>query len=236
MSDARETGKSARPATRPAVPKSAVVAWQSGSGKDKLWHIVHIDSAGLTCALDLTERNQLQQLVDQASANPSKAAEVFGAHKGAKKLSRDKLSRVTYAKPLKQLIVVDNAGKKHHVAYGDQGEQEAIFEAVKEHLGGTPSEEEADAWSVVKNSVIALVVTIFAGGVFTKLAMDASPDHVATGRRAATEQALNNLLYKIGPIWTGVIFAAVAIGIATPMVLRLMKRPKRKVLAFQGAE
>lgn len=232
MSETRETVKPARPATRPTAPKAAVVAWQSGSGKDKLWHIVHINSAGLTCALDLTERNQLQQLVDQASATPAKAAEVLAAHKGAKQLTRDKLSRVTYVKLLKQLTVIDTAGKKHHIAYGDQGEQEAIFEAVNEHLGGTTSEEEADAWSVVKNALFALVVTIFAGGLFTKLAMDASPDHVATGRRAATEQALNNLLYKIGPIWTAGIFAAVAIGIATPMVLRLMNRPKRQVLAF----
>jgi hypothetical protein len=46
------------------------------------------------------------------------------------------------------------------------------------------------------------------------------------------QQAINNLGVKLGPVWVAVIFAGVALAIAAPMVVRLVNRPKRQVLAF----
>ena len=231
MSDARDLDESSRPAT-PPDEAGTVVAWTASTGDSTKSHVVHIDPTGLAWALGLKQPEAFGQLVGVVTSRPAEAAALVAAHPGGRRLPREQLARVAHTPQLNQLTVVDTAGKRQDIAYGKGGEQGKVFEAVRRHLGGTAREEDADAWSVMKVPLFALVVVAVIGGFFIWLAASADPDAEITGRRAGMKKLINWLGTTVGPTWMSVLVGAVALLILSFMVYLLVKRPRRQVLDF----
>lgn len=200
----------------PQGNSGTLVAWTASTGDSTKSHVVHVDGAGLTWALNLKQPEAVGQLVGQASARPAEASPIIQSHKNGRRLPRELLARVTYSKDLNQLTVIDNTGKKQQIAYGKDGEQAQVFEAVHQHLGGTPSEEDADAWSVMKVPLFALGVVAVIGGFLIYLASVSDPNYEATGRRSGMKQLINWLGDTIGPTWMSIIVGAVALYAVNP--------------------
>jgi hypothetical protein len=213
--------------SEPAV----LVSWSHGIGDTRKSHIVHVDPEGLTWAVGISDPKDFEHLTAEAAARPAEAAALIAAHKRGRRLPRERLARVTYAKGLNQLTIFDDAGKKQHIEYG-KGVQAQIFEAANRYFGGTASEEEADAWSIMKVPLFALAVTAVIGGFFIYGAATADPNYVASGRRAGMKQMMESALLYIGPTWMSVIVGVIALLCLAPMVLLLIARPKRQVLTF----
>lgn len=114
--------------------------------------------------------------------------------------------------------------------YGKEGEQRQIFEAVATHLGGERSEEDADAWSVMKVPLFAFAVVALIGGFFIWFAAISEPEAEITGRRRGMGEFLNWLGYTIGPVWVSLIVGGLALLILALMTFLLIKRPKRQVI------
>jgi len=209
-----------------------LVAWTASSGDATKSHLVHVAPTGLACALNLKEQDVFGRIVGEATARPADAAELVGASASGFRVSREQLARVAYTEQLNQLIVSETGGKKHKIPHGNKGEQKKVFDAVSQHLGGTASEEEADAWSVMQTPLFSLAVTAVIGGFFIFLAANSDPNYQATGRRSGMKQLLNWLGYTIGPVWMSVIVGSIAALILAFMIFLLVKRPKRLVLTF----
>ncbi|HUT93253.1 MAG TPA: hypothetical protein VMY37_27560 [Thermoguttaceae bacterium] len=235
MTDAHDLGESTRPAADPATPQDnagTLVAWTASTGDSTKSHVVHIDPAGATWALGLKRPEEFGQLVGEATARPAEAAALVEGHRGGHRLPRARLARVTYAKDLNQLTIIDDAGRKQRIPDGNVGEQGQVFEAIGRHLGGTPGEEDADAWSVMQVPLFALAVVGVIGGLLIYVAAISDPSYEASGRRSGMKQLINWLGYTVGPTWMSILVGAVALAIFAFMVFLLVKRPKRQVLDF----
>lgn len=212
---------------------SSLVLWSTSSGDSSVSHLVHVDATGIAWLVNIKKPKILENLLGQISVRPAETAAIISAESKGKFLSRENLSRVTYAEALNQLAIFDEEGKKHKIPDGKEGEQRRIFEGVQNFLGGTASEEEADAWSVMQGPLFALGVTAAIGAFLIFVATDADPNKEFSGRRRGMKQLFNWLGYTIGPTWMSVIVGAVALGIFSYMMFLLVKRPLREVLAFK---
>ena len=226
-----------------AVPSSAAVpaeggrcvSWTEGIGDDAKSHVVHVDQTGLAWAVKLKSSEEFHKLTAGAEAKPTEAAALIERHPAGKRLPRERIVRVTYCKEINQLTVLDDAGKKQSFAAGGKDAQGRIFEAVGRHLGGTASEEDADAWSVMQTPVFTLAVIGVIGGFFIWMTTISDPTYEATGRKAGMKQLINWLGYTIGPFWMTAAVLALAAVPALIMLYQLVKRPKRQVLTFREA-
>lgn len=210
-----------------------LVAWTANTGDSVKSHVVHIDATGISWSLNIKKPETFHQLLTKVSQQPDEAATIISAESKAACLPRERLARVTFAPDLNQLSLFDTEGKKQKIPDGKEGEQKQVYEAVQQHLGGTHSQEDADAWSVMQGPLFALAVTAAIGGLFIFLAADADPNYEATGRRSGMKRLINWLGYTIGPVWTSVFVGAIALAIFSFMVFLLVKRPQRDVLSFK---
>jgi hypothetical protein len=137
---------------------------------------------------------------------------------------------VTFAKDLNQLTLYDKNQQKTKVPAGK--EQADVFAAIKQHLGGAESEEEADAWSVMSGSVFTLGVIGVIGGFFIWFTTMCDPNYVATGRRSGMKTLLNTIGYKVGPFWSSLVVGSLAALVIAMTTYQLIKRPIRKVLQY----
>lgn len=213
-----------------AETPGTIVSWSEGIGDERRYHIAHVSPAGITLALKAKDEASWQGMVAMAKASPDGAAGMLQQVPKAVFLSRSDLSKATYAQQLNQLWLYDQNQQRTKLPEGK--EQADVFAAIKQHLGGTESEEEADAWSVMQSPLFVLAVIGVIGGFFIWFTTICEPDFVATGRKAGMKQLMNTVGYKIGPVWMSVIvglLAAMPLGL---MITQLIKRPIRQVLTY----
>lgn len=215
-----------------SVAPGTLVSWNEGIGDDKKYHIAHVSPAGVTLVGKLKDQAQWEALVAGAKRSPNDAAAMLQELPAAVHLAPGDISRVTYAEQLWQLTIFDRNGKKTKVPDGK--EQAQVFAALKQHLGGAASEEEADAWSVMKSPLFILAVIGVIGGFLIWFTTICEPDYEATGRRQGMKVLLNWLGYKIGPVWTSVVVGSLAALVLSSMIFQLIKRPIRQVLTYSS--
>lgn len=215
-----------------AETPGTIVSWSEGIGDERRYHIAHVSPAGITLALKAKDEASWQGMVAMAKASPDGAAGMLQQVPKAVFLSRSNLSKATYAQQLNQLWLYDQNQQRTKLPEGK--EQADVFAAIKQHLGGTESEEEADAWSVMQSPLFVLAVIGVIGGFFIWFTTICEPDFVATGRKAGMKQLMNTVGYKIGPVWMSVIvglLAAMPLGL---MITQLIKRPIRQILTYSA--
>lgn len=215
-----------------AETPGTIVSWSEGIGDERRYHIAHVSPAGITLALKAKDEASWQGMVAMAKASPDGAAAMLQQVPKAVFLSRSDLSKATYAQQLNQLWLYDQNQQRTKLPEGK--EQADVFAAIKQHLGGTESEEEADAWSVMQSPLFVLAVIGVIGGFFIWFTTICEPDFVATGRKAGMKQLMNTVGYKIGPVWMSVIvglLAAMPLGL---MITQLIKRPIRQILTYSA--
>ncbi|MCA9095827.1 MAG: hypothetical protein KDA68_20250 [Planctomycetaceae bacterium] len=174
-----------------------------------------------------------QKAVVAANNAPAEAPTMLQELPKSVHLDPGDIAKVTYVKDLGQLILIDQNLKKTTIPSGK--EQAEVFAAIRQHLGGVESEEEADVWSVLKGPLFTLSVIGVIGGFAIYFTTICDPNYVATGRRAGMKTMLNWLGYKIGPVWMSVavgLLAALVIGLVS---IQLVKRPIRQVLEYSDA-
>ena len=215
-----------------AETSGTIVSWSEGIGDERRYHIAHVSPTGITLALKAKDEASWQGMVAMANASPDGAAAMLQQVPKAVFLSRSDLSKATYAQQLNQLWLYDQNQQRTKLPEGK--EQADVFAAIKQHLGGTESEEEADAWSVMQSPLFVLAVIGVIGGFFIWFTTICEPDFVATGRKAGMKQLMNTVGYKIGPVWMSVIvglLAAMPLGL---MITQLIKRPIRQILTYSA--
>lgn len=215
-----------------AETPGTIVSWSEGIGDERRYHIAHVSPAGITLALKAKDEASWQGMVAMAKASPDGAAAMLQQVPKAVFLSRSDLSKATYAQQLNQLWLYDQNQQRTKLPEGK--EQADVFAAIKQHLGGMESEEEADAWSVMQSPLFVLAVIGVIGGFFIWFTTICEPDFVATGRKAGMKQLMNTVGYKIGPVWMSVIvglLAAMPLGL---MITQLIKRPIRQILTYSA--
>ncbi len=206
------------------------VSWEEGIGDDKKYHMAHVSPEGITLVRKLKDYKEWQRVVLTAENSPAEAAALLQDQPKALYLTADEISKVTYAEQLSQLAIFDQSQQKIKVPEGK--EQAEIFAAVKEHLGGSESEEEADAWSVMQSPLFVLAVIGVIGGFGIWFTTICEPTYEATGRRSGMKQLLNTIGYKIGPMWASVAVGGLAAIVLFSMIYQLIKRPIRQVLTY----
>ncbi len=209
-----------------------LISWEEGIGDDKKYHVAHVAPAGMTLVCKLKDHAQWQQLVAAAKGSPDAAATLLQQQPKAIRFAPGEISKATYAQKLWQLTLFDRNGKKTVVPPGK--EQAQVFEAVRQHLGGTPGEEEADAWSVMQSPLFTLAVISVIGGFFIYFTTICEADYEADGRRQGMKNVLNWLGYKIGPVWMSVAVGSLAALVLGSMISQLIKRPVRQVLTYEA--
>ena len=207
------------------------VSWEEGIGDDKKYHMAYVSPAGITLVLKMKDYKEWQKVVEAAESSPEAAALLQHQPK-ALHLPAGEISKATYAEELRQLFLFDQSQQRIKVPEGK--EQALIFEAIREHLGGTESEEEADAWSVMQSPLFVLAVIAVIGGFGIWFTTICEPDYEATGRRSGMKQLLNTIGYKIGPVWSSVVVGGVAALVLFSMIYQLIKRPIRQVLTYSN--
>ena len=215
-----------------AVAPGTLVSWDEGIGDDKNYHIAYVSPAGITLVCSLKDFTRWQEVVAAANSSSSKAAELLQQLPKAIHFGPSEISRATYAADLNQLTLFDRNEQKTKVPEGKG--QAAIFAAIKQHLGGAESEEEADAWSVMQTPLFILAVIAVIGGFFIYFTTACDPNYEATGRRAGMKALLNWLGYTIGPVWMSVAVGSLAALVLGMMIFQLIKRPIRQVLKYSS--
>lgn len=229
-----------RPTPTPApVPRETshdgtLVSWEEGIGDDKKYSIAHVSPNAVTLVPKMKDYQQFVDSVAEAKHSPEAAVDTLMGLPKAVQLKPEEISRVTFAKDLWQLTLFDQDGNKTKVPNGN--EQAEVFAAIKEHLGGTESEEEADAWAVMQTPLFILSVIAVIGGFFIYFTTICDPNYEATGRRSGMKALMNTVGYKIGPVWMSVIVGSLAALALGSMIYRLIKRPIRQVLEYNGQE
>jgi hypothetical protein len=214
------------------IGAGTVVSWQNGMGDDRKYHIAHVSTSGITLVCRMKDHARWQEAVAAASRSPEQAVALLKGLPQAVEFASAGLAKVTHAPDLWQLVLIDRNGKRKNVPEGR--EQTEVFNAIRQHLGGDASDEEADVWSVIKTPLFVVSVFGAIGGFFVYFTTICTPDYDATGRRQGMKQLMNSLGYKIGPIWASVALAALLSFVLFGMVRRLIKRPIRQVLTFSG--
>jgi hypothetical protein len=215
-----------------SLAPGTLVSWNEGIGDDKKYHIAHVAPTGITLVCKLKDHSQWEALVAAAKRSPNDAAARLQQLPAAVHLAPGEISRVTYAEQLWQLTIFDRNGKKTKVPEGK--EQAQVFAAMSQHLGGAASEEEADAWAVMKTPLFILAVIGVIGGFLIWFTAICEPDYEATGRRQGMKEFLNWLGYTIGPVWMSVAVGSLAALVLGMMIFQLIKRPIRQVLAYSN--
>jgi hypothetical protein len=218
--------------TGQAATTGTLVSWGEGIGDDKRYHIAHVSPQGITLVRKITDYQKWVDAVAAAKASPSQAAAMLQGLPKAVHLEASAISKAAYAKDLNQLTIFDRNQQKTKVPEGK--EQADVFAAIKQHLGGTEREEEADAWSVMQSPLFILAVIGVIGGFFIYFTTICDPDYVATGRRAGMAQLLNWIGYTIGPVWMSVAVGSLAALVLAMMIYQLIKRPIRQVLEYSS--
>lgn len=209
-----------------------LVAWNEGIGDDKKYHIAHVSPAGITLVCKLKDHAHWESLAARAKRSPDDAAAMLQQEPKAVHFAPGDIARVTYAKLLWQLTIFDRSDKKTKVPDGK--EQEQVFAAISQHLGGAASEEEADAWSVMKSPLFILAVIGVIGGFLIWFTAICEPEIEATGRRQGMKVFMNWLGYAIGPVWMSVAVGSLATLTLGIMIFQLIKRPIRQVLSYSN--
>jgi hypothetical protein len=219
-------------ATGQAAVPGTLVSWSEGIGDDRKYHIAHVSPEGITLVLKMKDDATWKERVAAASSSPNEAAAMLQKLPKAVRLASSDLSKATYAQKLNQLTLLDRNQQKIKVPEGK--EQADVFAAIKTHLGGAESEEEADAWSVMQSPLFILAVIGVIGGFFIWFTTICDPSHVATGRRSGMKNLLNSIGYKIGPVWMSVAVGSLAALVLGMMLYQLVKRPIRQVLQYSS--
>lgn len=216
----------------PGTANGTLVSWQEGIGDDTRYHIAHVSPAGITLVRKVKDYKNWVEVVAAAKSSPDQAAAMLKRLPGAVQLDPSAISKATYAKDLNQLALFDRNGQKIKVPEGK--EQAEIFAAIKQHLGGTEGEEEADAWSVMQSPLFILAVIAVIGGFFIYFTTICEPGYEASGRRSGMKQLLNWVGYTIGPFWMSVAVGSLAALVLGMMIYQLVKRPIRQVLQYSA--
>ncbi|MCG6157527.1 hypothetical protein [Rubinisphaera margarita] len=217
-------------ATTEATTVGTLVSWQNGIGDDKKYHIAYVSPVGVTLVRKMKDHSQWENLVAAAESSPGDAAVLLRESPQATHYAPGDISKATYSKDLWQLSLFDRDGKKIKVPEGK--EQEQIFAAMKTHLGGVESEEEADAWSVIQGPLFIVSVIAVIGGFFIWFTAICEPNYEASGRRSGMKQLMNTIGYQIGPVWMSIIVGTLAAITLGGMTYQLIKRPIRQVLQY----
>lgn len=220
------------PGTIPDQSHGTLLSWEEGFGDDKKFHIAHVSALGLTFVRRLKDHAEFEQLVHDATNEPANAVSLLQSHPKAEVHPIEKIARATYAEQLNQLYLFDDQGKRTGIPEGKDNPQGKIFTALTE-LGGTQSEEDADAWSVLKTPLFVLSVIAVIGGFFIWFTTICEPDFEATGRRAGMKQLMNTIGYAVGPIWSSVVVGLLALPVISLASYLLIKRPVRQILSFR---
>lgn len=217
-------------ATGNASAAGTLVSWEEGIGDDKKYHIVHVSSAGIILVRKMSDYKQWVEMVAAAKTSPDEAATMLQQLPKAVHFVPGKISKATYSKDLNQLALYDQDQQKTKVPEG-KGQAE-VFAAIKQHLGGTEGEEEADAWSVMQGPLFTLAVIAVIGGFCIWFTTISDPNYVASGRKSGMKNLLNWIGYSIGPTWMSVAVGSLAAIVIAMMSYQLIKRPIRQVLAY----
>lgn len=217
--------------TTQANAAGTLVSWNEGIGDDKKYHIAYVSPAGITLVLKMKDHGQWQQTVAAADDSADPHALLQQQPKAVHFQPGD-ISKVSYAQQLNQLALFDRTQKKTKVPEGK--EQAQVFARIKQHLGGSEREEEADAWSVMQSPLFILAVIAVIGGFFIYFAAISDPSYEADGRRAGMKNLLNWIGYSIGPVWMSIAVGSLAALVLAMMIYQLVKRPTRQVLEYPG--
>lgn len=214
-----------------ASASGTLVSWEEGIGDDKKYHIAHVSPAGITLVLKMKDYKQWVDVVSSAKSSPADAASLLQQLPKSVRLTSQEISKASYAQGLNQFSILGQNQQKIKIPEGGNGQRD-LFAAVKQYLGGTESEEEADAWSVMQGPLFTLAVIAVIGGFFIWFTTISDPSYVASGRKSGMKNLLNWIGYSIGPVWMSVgvgLLAALVLGM---MSYQLIKRPIRAVLTF----
>ncbi len=222
----------ARAAKRPVEAEASLVSWKQGSGDDTKYHIAHVSAEGVVLALKVKDHETWVEVTTGAKSSPDDAAEMLQEVPKSVRFAPDEIVKVTYADGLRQFTLFAQDGRKTSVPKGDG--QADIFAAVKQHFDGTESEEEADAWSVMKGPLVTLAIFGAIGGFAIWFTTMCEPGYEATGRRAGMKTMLNWLGYTIGPMWMSVGVGSLLALILILMTIQLIKRPVRQVFQLSN--
>ena len=129
----------------PAVASGTLVSWEEGIGDDKKYHIAHVSPAGIILVRKMKDYKKWVEVVAAAKNSPETAAEILQQLPKSEHYAPQEILKATYSQDLRQLTLFDQNQQKIKVPEGR--EQAEVFAAIKQHLGGAESEEEADAWS-----------------------------------------------------------------------------------------
>lgn len=217
--------------SKPGAPGN-LVSWEEGIGDDKKFHIAHVSPEGITLVLKMKDYAQWCEAVAAAKAKPDEAVVLLQQCPKAIRLARGDISRATYAKDLNQLILFQQNQQKTKIPEG-KGQAE-LFAAIKQQLGGTEGEEEADAWSVLQSPLFTLAVIGVIGGFLIWFTTMCDPSYVASGRRSGMKNLLNWVGYSIGTFWMSVGVGGLAALVLGMTIYQLIKRPIRQVLAYSS--
>jgi len=219
-------------ATSETGTRGTLVSWEEGIGDDKKYHIAHVSPEGITLVCKMKDYKKWVDVVAAAKNSPGEAASMLQQVPKAIHLDPSKITKASYAKDLNQLTLFDQNQQKTKVPEGK--EQAEVFAAIKEHLGGTEREEEADAWSVMQSPLFVLSVISVIGGFFIWFTTICEPNYEASGRRSGMKNLLNLVGYKIGPVWMSVAVGSLAALVLGMMIYQLIKRPIRQVLEYSN--
>jgi hypothetical protein len=201
-------------------------------GEDKGYHLVHVSPTGIILVAGIKDVEAWKKLAGTANASPHAAGTILSQVPGSVRFDPEEIAKVTYARELSQLILFDQQQKRTKIPSGKG--QADVFAAIQQHLGGAESQEEADAWSVVKGWLFGLVVFDGLGGFMIYYTTICDPNYVATGRKRGIENLLNQLGYAIGPFWMSVVVGTFVTFVLVLMVRQLIKRPIRRVLDYSN--
>lgn len=215
-----------------SVAPGTLVSWEEGIGDDKKYHVAYVSPAGITLVRKMKDYAKWQEVVAAANHSPNEAAAMLQQLPKAVHFAPNEIAKVTYAQQLNQLALFDQDQQKTKIPEG-KGQAE-VFAAIKQHLGGSESEEEADAWSVMQTPLFILAVLSVIGGFFIWFTTICELGYEATGRRAGMKSLLNWLGYTIGPVWMSVAVGSLAALVLAMMAFQLFKRPIRQVLEYSS--
>lgn len=209
-----------------------LTAWISGSGDSKSFNLVHVAAEGVTLSLNVKNQKTWAEIATAATESPEQASSLMQEQTKSTFLAANEISKTTFSEKLNQLFLFDQNLKKTKVPEGDELEQAEIFAAIKQHLGGKESEQEADTWAILQKPLMSLSITGLFGGGFIWFTTIADPNYEATGRRSGMKNLFNWLAYTVGTFWASVAVAAIMAVLVGMLVSQLVKRPIVKVLEY----
>ncbi len=218
--------------TENAQASGTLVSWENGIGDDAKYHIAHVTTDGITLVSNMKDYQKWFAAVAAAKKSPNDidVRSILEQLPKAVHFDRSRIAKATYSRDLSQLSLFDQEQRKTKIPEGK--EQADVFAAIKQYLGGTESEEEADAWSVMQGPLFTLSVIAVIGGFCIWFTTICEPGYEATGRRAGMKNLLNWLGYSIGPFWMSLAVGSLAGLVLLMMIFQLVKRPMRQVLEY----